>query len=398
MRQAVLHRYGSVALVATTLVLAASLVVPGAATAVPSASVTAKQAEKDRVLREIDDMRQTLAVRTNDYVELCQRLDRTRLEVENVSAEVIVMEGKLAEAEAAFTERAVQMYRRDRTGMLELLLSSNDIQDFMKRAYYLVVIGESDVNVITRLRQARSESLWLQQSLSNRVIELQRLPVAADGALESIEKDIDEAEEKAEQIEEDIEQLLAMATTTTFAGATPTGTFTPELIISETKFRNSTPMSAEAIQTFLEAQPGTLDTYRGKDHSGVQKSAAEMIWEASNAYDISPAVLLVKFQKEQSLLADASPSKRQLDWALGVGKTDSRTIYKYQGFGNQVWHGARVLDKNSRPWHPGITMSIDGQRVSPANGATYSLYKYTPHFRGNRSFWMLYWRYFGNPM
>lgn len=401
MARTIIHRPGKVACItlsAIVLSLAASLLLPYSATAVPSSSVTAKQAERERVEAEIDEMKQTLAVRTNDYVELCQRLDRTRAEVENVSAEVVVMEARLVDAEKAFTERAVQMYRRDSTGMLELLLSSRDIEDFMKRAYYLVVIGESDVSVITRLRQARSENLWLKQSLSNRVNELQRLQAEADETLERIEKDIDEAEKKADQIDADIERLLSLGTAVTFSGSTPSGIFTPELIISESKFRNSTPTTVESIQAFLESQPGALDTYRGKDHAGVQKSAAEMIWEASNAFDISPAVLLVKFQKEQSLLADATPSKRQLDWALGVGKTDSRTIYKYQGFGNQVWHGARVLDKNSRPWRPGVTMSIDGTKVSPANSATYSLYKYTPHYRGNRSFWMLYWRYFGDPM
>lgn len=383
---------------AIAMALALSLLLSTTANAVPSGSVSAKQAERDRVAAEIEEMKQTLAVRTNDYVELCQRLDRTRAEVENVSAEVVVMEARLVDAERAFTERAVEMYRRDRTGMLELLLSSRDIEDFMKRAYYLVVIGESDVSVISRLRQARSESLWLQQSLSNRVTELQRLQAEADETLERIEKDIDEAEEKAARIDEDLQRLLTAGAAVTFTGATPSGTFTPELIISESKFRNTTPTTVESIQAFLESQPGALDTYRGKDHTGAEKSAAEMIWEASNAFDISPAVLLVKFQKEQSLLADATPSKRQLDWALGVGKTDSRTIYRFQGFGNQVWHGARVLDKNSRPWRPGVTMSIDGTRISPANSATYSLYKYTPHYRGNRSFWMLYWRYFGDPM
>jgi hypothetical protein len=43
-------------------------------------------------------------------------------------------------------------------------------------------------------------------------------------------------------------------------------------------------------------------------------------------------------------------------------------------------------------------MKIDGSTINPANSATYSLYKYTPHFRGTRSFWMLYWRYFGDPL
>lgn len=373
----------------------ALLASPCSAVAAPATTLEQKQAERDRTLAELEEMRSGLAVRTSEYVGLCQRLDRTRVEVEQVASEIVEMDAELRRAEQAFTDRAVQMYRRDRTGMLELLLSARDVEDFMKRAYYVVVIGENDASVITRLRQARAESMWLQQSLSSRVIELQRLQTEADESLERIEEEIDAAEEKAEQIGEDIETLESAAT---FTGATPTGAFNPDIVISEEKFRNTAPMTVEQIQAFLEDQPGALDTLRTKDHSGTVKSTAEMIYDASARFNVSAKVILVKLQKEQSLLADASPSKRQLDWALGCGKADSRTYYQYQGFGNQIWWGAQKLDKNSRPWVPGITMRIDGTRVSPANSATYSLFKYTPHLRGTRSFWMLHWRYFGDPL
>jgi len=385
---------------AGTLALSMLLAFPQAASAVPATNLGAAQAERDKTLAELDQMRQDLARQTSDYVGLCQRLDRTRVEVDQVAAEIVQTEQALKEAEEAFTTRAVQMYRRDRNGMLELLLSSRDVDDFMKRAYYLVVIGHSDVDIITRLRQTRAESMWLQQSLSNRVLELQRLQVEADDARLAIEADVKDAEDKAARIGEDIAAMVATGAgaTQTFSGSAPSGAFTPDLVISEAKFRNTTPMSVADIQAFLAAQPGMLDTYKTKDHAGKVKSTAEMIFDASNAFNVSAKVILVKLQKEQSLLADTSPTKRQLDWALGCGKADSRTFYQYQGFGNQIWWGAQKLDKNSRPWEPGISMRIDGSRINPANSATYSLYKYTPHFRGTRSFWMLYWRYFGAPL
>jgi len=125
---------------------------------------------------------------------------------------------------------------------------------------------------------------------------------------------------------------------------------------------------------------------------------AQMIAEAAKGWRINPKVILVKLQKEQSLLADTSPSRNQYNWAMGCGKADSRTFYQYQGFGKQIWFGASKLDKNAGPWHPGISMKIDGSRIHPTNSATYSLYKYTPHFRGTKSFWRLYWRYFGDPL
>jgi len=391
-------RTHGIARFAGVLVLALTLVAPSAVHAAPVSSLSAKQAERDRTLAELDEMRQDLAAKTAEYVELCQRLDRARVEVEEVAGEIVQTEAELRQAEQAFTQRAVQMYRRDRTGMLELLLSSRDVEDFMKRAYYLVVVGESDATVITRLRQARAESMWLQQSLSNRVIELQRLQTSADDARLAIEAEVESAEEKAVRIGQDIDALVASQGALALTGSDPGGAFTPDLVISEAKFRNTAPLTVEQIQTFLEAQPGMLDTYRTKDHSGTVKSTAEMIYDASANFNVSAKVILIKLQKEQSLLADKSPTKRQLDWALGCGKADSRTYYQYQGFGNQIWWGAQKLDKNSRPWEPGISMKIDGTRINPANSATYSLYKYTPHFRGTRSFWMLYWRYFGDPL
>ncbi len=384
--------------VAGALALSCALFTPSVAVAAPASGLTAKQAERDRTLAELDEMRQSLAAKTAEYVGLCQRLDRTRVEVEQVAGEILQTENELRLAEQAFTERAVQMYRRDRTGMLELLLSSRDIEDFMKRAYYLVVVGESDASVITRLRQARAESMWLQQSLSNRVTELQRLQTSADDARTAIEAEVESAEDKAKRIGQDIDALVAAQAAMNLTGSDPGGAFTPDLVISEAKFRNTAPLTVEQIQAFLEAQPGILDTYRTKDHAGDVKTTAEMIYDASTRFNVSAAVILVKLQKEQSLLADKSPSKRQLDWALGCGKADSRTFYQYQGFGNQIWWGAQKLDKNSRPWEPGISMKIDGTRINPTNSATYSLYKYTPHFRGTRSFWMLYWRYFGDPL
>jgi len=372
---------------------------PHTAIAAPSSSIAAKQAERDRTLAELDEMRQSLSAQTKQYVGLCQRLDRTRAEVATVATEIVQMDVELREAEEAFTQRTIQMYRRDRSGMLELLLSSRDVEDFMKRTYYLVVIGNNDAQVITRVRQARAESMWLQQSLSNRVVELQRLQTSADDARTRIESEIDEAEEKAASIGQAIATLVAAESVQTFTGGSdPGGAFTPNLVISEPVFRNTAPMTVAEIQAFLDAQPGMLDTHKAKDHAGKIKSTAEMIFDASTAFNISAKVILVKLQKEQSLLADNSPTTTQLDWAMGCGKADSRTYYQYQGFGQQIWWGAQKLDKNSRPWQPGISLSIDGTGINPANSATYSLYKYTPHFRGTQSFWMLYWRYFGNPL
>ena len=122
-----------------------------------------------------------------------------------------------------------------------------------------------------------------------------------------------------------------------------------------------------------------------------------MIAEASSAWGVSPKVILATLQKEQSLVSDPSPSAYALDWAMGCGKTDSVTYTQYQGFGNQIWSGARVLSNGRSFWHRGMSLAIDGAAVYPTDASTESLYRYTPHFAGATLFWKLYWRYFGDP-
>jgi hypothetical protein len=122
-----------------------------------------------------------------------------------------------------------------------------------------------------------------------------------------------------------------------------------------------------------------------------------MIADAAMGWGVSPKVILVTLQKEQSLISRPGADQNALDWAMGCGKMDSRTIASYAGFGNQIWGGARALARNRGSWHAGVSISIDGSSVYPSNASTHSLYRYTPHFHGNTSFWKLYWRYFGDP-
>jgi hypothetical protein len=180
-------------------------------------------------------------------------------------------------------------------------------------------------------------------------------------------------------------------------GQVPPLPYNPNTIISESAFTDSGSMSASDIQAFLEAHGTGLRSYHGPDHAGATKTAAQMIADAAVAWEVSPRVILATLQKEQSLISSASPSQYALDWAMGCGKMDGSTLSQYRGFGNQIWGGARALHRNRSSWHAGISLSIDGAAVYPSNAATFTLYRYTPHFHGNTSFWRLYWHYFGDP-
>lgn len=198
-------------------------------------------------------------------------------------------------------------------------------------------------------------------------------------------------------------------------------TFNASLVISDSNMRAYDSMSAAQIQSFLNARTGPLKRMSFARHDGGSIAPASVIiWEAAQAWHINPKVLLTMLQKEQSLLTRKSLASQTLNRAVGAGCPDSGGN-RYPGFGNQVWNGARMLDGYGEggkttdyvphPWTPGLANGYT-RWVHTSNLATYKLYVYNPSVgarapygslagrscSGNANFWLIYWKYFGNPM
>jgi nucleoid-associated protein YgaU len=164
--------------------------------------------------------------------------------------------------------------------------------------------------------------------------------------------------------------------------------FQRDYLISDHSLTNAGTMTVAEIQKFLESKGSVLaKPYRGSN-------PAKMIYEAAQKYKINPQVILTRLQCEQGLISKKSATQKQLDWALGVGCYDSGNWnQKFKGFDKQVEFAAatyrRHYDNAQQRLKNGenITMTIDGQRVNIKNAATYSFYKYCPHFQGNKLFY-----------
>lgn len=182
--------------------------------------------------------------------------------------------------------------------------------------------------------------------------------------------------------------------------------FNPNYILSDEELQDSNAMSYTDIVGFLESKNSTLAKYQADDKHGVTRPAAQIIYNAAQEHQINPKYLLVKLQKEQSLISDPTPSQKQLDWATGYAvcdscKTTDPSIQKNKGFGKQVDSAAGIMrwyyeNTASKAWihKPYQTYIISGQQVTPATNATAFLYTYTPHIHGNKNFWKLWERWF----
>lgn len=177
--------------------------------------------------------------------------------------------------------------------------------------------------------------------------------------------------------------------------------FNPSFIISDQELFDYKSLSRDDIQKFLDSKASYLKSYESTDVDGLQKRAADIIYDAAQRNQVNPKYLLVNLQKEQSLVMDDSPSPKQLDWAMGYAVCDSCSmddpkIQKFKGFAQQVDNAAGVMrwynDNKDKGYikQKDTPIVIDNQQVTPQSWATAFLYTYTPHVNGNKNFWRIW--------
>ncbi len=242
--------------------------------------------------------------------------------------------------------------------------------------------------------------------------------------------------------------------------------FDPGYIISDSQFYAWNSMTEAQVQAFLEAKVPSCRSgytclkdyyaaapYKAADPmcaaypgNGSAQRASTIIATVAAVCGISPKVLLVMLQKEQSLITDTWPSARQYAAAMGAGCPDTAGCDPSQaGFFNQVYYAAWYLKRYAGPpgtgpgtpytstfnsyskfssYAPGAVFQI---RLNPnpdcgtmpvhiRNQPTASLYTYTPYTPnaaalanlggygdgcssyGNRNFWDYFYAWFGNPV
>ena len=251
---------------------------------------------------------------------------------------------------------------------------------------------------------------------------------------------------------------VAVIATLGFVGASPAralapasapAEFDPGLIVSDYNFFNAYALNESEIQEFLEAQPcqpsedsvpclaifrqntvtqldqgfGHCDSYEG----GRSERASRIIAKVAVACGISPQVLLVLLQKEQSLLT--RPDSRGYLRATGYGCPDTADCdTQYFGFFNQLYNAAwqfrQYTEEPERQFHVGdvrVAYNPDAAcgatTVAIQNQATANLYNYTPYqpnqaavrdalsdrdgdacsAHGNLNFWIFWTQWFGDP-
>jgi hypothetical protein len=133
-----------------------------------------------------------------------------------------------------------------------------------------------------------------------------------------------------------------------------------------------------------------ISLYRrnGVEHTDTGNTCVNSSSKAGFAQQLIRSAWLLKFSKERSL--------GHTDWAIIRGSWDNSDDLQscYSGFMTEGWR--RTCPNGTLNYYDGWA-TIDSSPVKMETGGTASLYRYTPHFNGNRNFFNLYSNWFGVP-
>lgn len=107
------------------------------------------------VSKEIQDLDMKMDKATTDLEKVEEELVRIEKNIDKTQVELEEAEKKLEERKEAFNQRIAVMYMNGDTGYLELLLSSDDIQDFLSRKEMVKSIAEYDKELIKFMKEQR---------------------------------------------------------------------------------------------------------------------------------------------------------------------------------------------------------------------------------------------------
>ncbi|MBU4422086.1 hypothetical protein KKB41_03990 [Patescibacteria group bacterium] len=194
----------------------------------------------------------------------------------------------------------------------------------------------------------------------------------------------------------------------------PSYAFNEDFIISDQELADYSSMSLEEIRGFLSEKNSFLsyfaDFYPG---TGMFMDGAQIIYNTAQEFKINPKFILVMLEKEQSLITYSSINMRRLDWAMGYAVCDNcelnhPLVAQYRGFAKQVYFAVnRIMNtfisdlQNQGATHtgfgPGISKKVDySYWITPQNNATAALYTYTPHYLGNKNFYLIWTKWFSS--
>jgi cell wall-associated NlpC family hydrolase len=191
------------ALAALFILLAASLF----AAAARSSPVTAKEAEAEQVLAQIQSIDASLEKAVEAYNAANIKLDAIKAEQELNERRLQIARSNFQRAQTVLQQRLVSLYTSQEESALEILLGASSLDDLLDRVDTVNRVSDQDARIIGEVRTFREEIKRREAELEQARAEQERIVADRAAQRESIERQLAERRQLLSSIRSEIERL-----------------------------------------------------------------------------------------------------------------------------------------------------------------------------------------------
>lgn len=190
-----------------------------------AATLEEKQAEAERVRRQIESMKaesqqlaQEYTLAVNEYELIRAQVEENRLALEKAQADY-------KRARTILNERLRSIYKSGEITSLEVLIEATSLDDLLSRYDFFTYIGSRDNEIFREMKRLRDEIGQRQRSLEEQEARQMQLVGSVNAKRQAMEASLQEQQKYLEAVNKEILELLAQSGGGGTPRMTPIGNF-----------------------------------------------------------------------------------------------------------------------------------------------------------------------------
>ena len=178
----------------------------------PDGDLASKSQQAAEISNQINALDKDLAIAAEAYDRVKDELDSINAKVDETRQQLFKIKESLKERRGTLNARAVTLYKNGRTSMLEVLLRTKNLDDFLKRTDYVARVTESDASLIHKIKSTRDSVADVERRLSEQQRQQEGLVQQAAAKKNQVEAGLAQRQALLNSINQDIQKLLEQET------------------------------------------------------------------------------------------------------------------------------------------------------------------------------------------
>jgi cell wall-associated NlpC family hydrolase len=176
-------------------------------TAAPT--ISAKQAEAQRVLADIQEIDASLDLAVDAYNAEQIKLDAIRAEEKINQRHLVIARGNFKNAQSTLANRLLALYKGGDDNVLEVLLGSRSLDDFLERVDTVSRVSAEDARVVGEIRSYRAEIKRREKKLAAARVQQEQVLAERAERRRQIEGQLAERQRLLSSIKDQIARIKA---------------------------------------------------------------------------------------------------------------------------------------------------------------------------------------------